>query len=452
MRNRFLTAWIGLTTSAALNAMASAQVRAPNFDSLTLLARGALTGTSTLQPVAGFDLRLLHNGAPVYHQSFGNWSLNRPANADSSTKTLTGALLMSAIENSATPITLDTTLASLVPSFDATGKRTITLRQAFSHCSGLPGSESLGALADPSITLQQSAAAIAALPMINTPPGSKFSYGGVSMQAAGAAVENATGVAYTSLMAQRLTGPLGMTSTRFVLASNSNPRIGGGIESTATDFGRFMEALRRGGELDGVRVLSSASVQTMFTRQTLPTITLVSSPFAGATAYESTDYGVGTWIIRRNATTSAVEVVLAAGARGFHSWIDLPLGVTGVLATDLSSSSNLVPLTTQMNQQLQSILANPRIAGDTNLDDAVNFTDLLALAQNYNGWARLWSQGDFTGDGLCNFNDLLLLAKNYSSTGGSFSADWSMALASVPEPAAMLGVSALAPLVLRRRR
>ena len=58
--------------------------------------------------------------------------------------------------------------------------------------------------------------------------------------------------------------------------------------------------------------------------------------------------------------------------------------------------------------------AGSALAGDANRDDRVNFTDLLALAKNYNGSGKAWEQGDFNGDGTVNFTDLLTLAKNYN--------------------------------------
>jgi hypothetical protein len=109
--------------------------------------------------------------------------------------------------------------------------------------------------------------------------------------------------------------------------------------------------------------------------------------------------------------------------------------------------------------------------GDATADGAVNFEDLVALAQNYNTTTGLmrWSQGDFTEDGNVDFADLVLLAQNYNTGtpvgaapelaaayGGAFASDWraaqAIAEAGVPEPASvgvlLIGVG----LVVRRRR
>lgn len=51
--------------------------------------------------------------------------------------------------------------------------------------------------------------------------------------------------------------------------------------------------------------------------------------------------------------------------------------------------------------------------GDVDLDGIVNFTDLLALSQNYNGLGG-WARGDFDFSGGVNFADLLRLSQNYN--------------------------------------
>jgi hypothetical protein len=56
------------------------------------------------------------------------------------------------------------------------------------------------------------------------------------------------------------------------------------------------------------------------------------------------------------------------------------------------------------------------LAGDANRDRAVNFADLLILAQNYGQSSRTFSQGDFNYDGSVNFSDLLIIAAGYNST------------------------------------
>jgi hypothetical protein len=58
--------------------------------------------------------------------------------------------------------------------------------------------------------------------------------------------------------------------------------------------------------------------------------------------------------------------------------------------------------------------------GDFNLDGTVDFSDLLAVAQHYNGPAAGWTDGDFNYDGKVNFADLLALAQNYKKAAAPF--------------------------------
>lgn len=56
--------------------------------------------------------------------------------------------------------------------------------------------------------------------------------------------------------------------------------------------------------------------------------------------------------------------------------------------------------------------------GDANRDRAVNFDDLLILAQNYGQAGRTFGQGNvnYSADGLVDFEDLLLLAQRYGTS------------------------------------
>lgn len=111
-------------------------------------------------------------------------------------------------------------------------------------------------------------------------PGTNWQYG-TGIDWAGLAVEAVTGMTLGEWLEKELTGPLGMTNTSFrptwdaseaqihvreaeggfktqnmVLGGGEFHNGGGGISSTAGDYARFLRMILRGGELDGVRVLS----------------------------------------------------------------------------------------------------------------------------------------------------------------------------------------------------
>jgi GH25 family lysozyme M1 (1,4-beta-N-acetylmuramidase) len=104
-----------------------------------------------------------------------------------------------------------------------------------------------------------------------------------------------------------------------------------------------------------------------------------------------------------------------------------------------------------LNLPADSMILRRTLKGDANLDGTVNFSDLLALAQNYDRVGFVWSLGDFDYDGNVNFSDLLALAQNYDRVAGTFETDWAMAQAMVPEPATV-GLLAGAGLMLTRHR
>ena len=107
--------------------------------------------------------------------------------------------------------------------------------------------------------------------------------------------------------------------------------------------------------------------------------------------------------------------------------------------------------------------------GDANADGSVDFTDLVALAQNYGASESLmrWNRGDFNYDDNVNFADLVALAQNYGTSGvlaapvdlseqfgSAFAAEWAAAqvAAGVPEPATITICALSAGILLPRRR
>jgi CubicO group peptidase (beta-lactamase class C family) len=132
-------------------------------------------------------------------------------------------------------------------------------------------------------------------------PGESYVYG-YNTDILGCIVERASGMPLDRFIETRITGPLGMKDTRFFLAPEQRDRLaivygsgadgkiarapegargqghyidgprknfagGAGLVSTARDYARFLEMIRRGGELDGVRVLAPRSVALMTTNQ-----------------------------------------------------------------------------------------------------------------------------------------------------------------------------------------
>ena len=132
-------------------------------------------------------------------------------------------------------------------------------------------------------------------------PGEAWVYG-YNTDILGCIVEKASGSTLDAFVRTRITGPLGMKDTQFFLPADQRDRLaavymhgsdgtivrapdgprgqgayvegprrsfagGAGLLSTARDYARFLEMIRRDGELDGVRILAPRTVALMRTNQ-----------------------------------------------------------------------------------------------------------------------------------------------------------------------------------------
>jgi hypothetical protein len=112
-------------------------------------------------------------------------------------------------------------------------------------------------------------------------------------------------------------------------------------------------------------------------------------------------------------TNTATFSFGAALPKGAYRAVLFPDGVTDPAGNALVAANNVY-----------SFFFLP---GDANHDGAVNFDDMVTLAQNYNAGGKTFKTGDFNYDGRADFNDLVILAQNYGSSltvsvGGSTTA------------------------------
>jgi CubicO group peptidase (beta-lactamase class C family) len=141
---------------------------------------------------------------------------------------------------------------------------------------------------------------LATLPFVSH-PGEAYVYG-YNTDILGCVVERASGMPLDQFFATRITTPLGMKDTKFFLPADQRNRLavvygsgpdgkivraqegsrgqghyvdgprknfsgGAGLLATARDYARFLEMIRNGGALDGVRILSPRTVALMTTNQ-----------------------------------------------------------------------------------------------------------------------------------------------------------------------------------------
>ncbi|MCC7413184.1 MAG: beta-lactamase family protein [Gammaproteobacteria bacterium] len=189
---------------------------------------------------------------------------------------------------------LHTPIADVLPAFAARGKRRATLMHLLTHTSGVPSAIPVIPVED--LIDVERLAAWAAAQAPESQPGERVTYSVLAAHSVIAAMllrVAGRGRSFAAMLEEELFGPLGMRDTSLgpradllarlcpltvcyeepglfdpvqVLGFGQLLRIpgaqvpAGGYLTTACDVHRFAEMLRRGGELDGARILSPAMI------------------------------------------------------------------------------------------------------------------------------------------------------------------------------------------------
>ena len=238
MRTRRFGAALAAVVASAALAPSEAPAQTCDFAPITAIVDGVLAANPQ---IPGAALRLAKGEQVLYERYFGTYSASTVVPIASASKLLSAASVMTLVD--AGVLDLDAPVSAALPAFSG-AKGGMTLRQMFSHTSGLPGGLDYPVLADKTITLAQAVDQIACCIPLAAAPGSQFAYGGLSMQVAGRIAEVADGQLWDVLFAQRLAGPLGLTHTDYDgFGPTDNPRIAGGARSSLDDYGRLLEML-----------------------------------------------------------------------------------------------------------------------------------------------------------------------------------------------------------------
>jgi len=207
-------------------------------------------------------------------------------------KQLTNALVLAFVERGA--LRLHQPVAEVLPGFGALGKERVTLFQLLTHTSGVT---SAIPVVPPDVLMDvEKMAAWACRQALESAPGERVNYSISVAHAVLAAIcvrADGGGRSFARMLEEELFRPLGMRDTSLgpradllarlcpVRARYKEPGLfvpealegigvlvqtpgceipAGGFLSTPNDLHRFAEMLRRGGELDGARVLAPATI------------------------------------------------------------------------------------------------------------------------------------------------------------------------------------------------
>ena len=264
--------------------------------------------------IAGAVALATDRGGPIYEHAAGLRAAGQPAPMDtatvfwiaSMTKAIVSVAALQLVEHGR--LTLDGDLAPLVPELgglevlEAGGLRPakgpVTLRQLLTHTSGFAygfSSAPLEAHLQASGVNPNDGSRASLRQPLMFDPGEGWIYG-IGIDWAGVVIEAASGQRLDAYLAENLFQPLGMIDTGFAPSPGqatrragvhvrgpdgaliqipfgmpANPEVlsgGGGLYSTARDYGRFLRMLLGAGELDDVRVLSAERTRGLSDIQT----------------------------------------------------------------------------------------------------------------------------------------------------------------------------------------
>ncbi|HYC55908.1 MAG TPA: serine hydrolase domain-containing protein [Candidatus Binatia bacterium] len=269
--------------------------------------RAAVRADIDAQRYDGCVLLVARGGSIGLHEAFGfaERASGRRARIDdvffsmSIAKQLTNTVVMMRVERG--EIALTTPVAELIPEFGVLGKQHVTIGDLIVHKAGLPlGMPPMPPELGGNIEAVTMATARLAPDSV---PGTRISYAAIVAHSVLAAVVcrlDGGRRPFRRIVAEELLEPLGMKDTslgaRADLAARRVPVVvrdrsidlfdpdlleavaalvdegfelpAGGYLTTAHDFFRFAECFRRGGELDGVRLLAPSTIRLMTTNQT----------------------------------------------------------------------------------------------------------------------------------------------------------------------------------------
>lgn len=276
----------------------------------------------------GASVIIVKNDSVVLNKNYGTYTSETEVYIASAGKWLAAAAIAAVVDK--TELNWSDPIGKWLPEFKGSSMDKIELRQLLSHTSGIP--KKLLQNKDTFNSLQKSVLEILTLDTVFK-PGSRFEYGGESMQVAGRMAEVAAGMDFETLFQTMIAKPLDMKNTHFTPVSTvqgHNPMLGGGARTTITDYIKFLKMIYHNGMIDGKQVISVASINEMQADQ-VGNAKVAKGEFVeralGLT--HKGIYGLGEWREKIDAAGNAYQIS-SPGWAGAYPWINKHDGVYGV--------------------------------------------------------------------------------------------------------------------------
>ena len=271
-------------------------------------------------------------------------------------------------------------------------RRPMTMRDVLCHTSGLTYGSLLAAVGGEATThpvdlaydranvrrgdgetLTDFVSKLASVPLMYH-PGERWMYS-LATDVCGALVEAIAGMAFDRYLQETIFDPLGMVDTAFSVPASKVDRFtanytrkpdktlaliddpqrstylqqpaflsgGGGLTATMADYARFCEMLRRGGELDGERILGPRTLELMHRNHLAGGKDLVQMAMGtfAETAYEGVGFGLGFAMSLDEVATGSVGYgdYYWGGAASTIFWVDPTEDLVVIFLTQLIPSA-----------------------------------------------------------------------------------------------------------------
>jgi len=293
------------------------------------------------------------DGVKVHEVMLGGFSSEQRVAIASASKLVYGVVMLRLVDQGF--LSLDSTTAQVLGWSGTNGA--ITLRQLLSFTSGLHPNNTC--TSNPGTTLAACVEVISQAPVV-APPATRHDYGSTHLHTAARMAEVVTGASWSSVFAQQLRDPLGLSSDAQYFTfprqaiGTTNPLIAGGLRMTMNEYAKVLRVVFAKGQAPNTPHLSSALFDEQ-SRQPYPNVTIGGSP-AGGNGFDF-KYGLTAWL---ECTTPATgcDILSSPGAFGFTPWVDRAVGyyaVLGMEATDVQGE--VVNWALTLEQQLKPLIA-----------------------------------------------------------------------------------------------
>lgn len=276
----------------------------------------------------GFAMKIMKDNELLFENYRGGYTDTTALHVASAGKWIASATIAALVDEGI--LSWDDEVSKYLPGF-ADVNRDATLRQLLSHTSGFPDYHPEGTPRDDYQLLRDAVKHIIDLPA-DTLPGTKFKYGGLSMQVAGRMAEIASGKNWETLFQEKMAQPLNMKYSYFVpvsLEPGFNPMLGGAFKTCLHDYMNFLNMMANNGKFNGKQILSTLAIEEIEADQVKGA--KFSQPEFPANArqnYHNGIYGLG--VMREELSEDGTASLISSpGWAGAYPWIDRSNNVYG---------------------------------------------------------------------------------------------------------------------------